>query len=436
MWKIYRKTKEFLARPQAPLIITLVAAIIIQTTLIARASDTDTTAAAGATTATATSSLQAQIDANDQQITDLNQQIATYQAELQQVGADKKTLQATIHSLDLQRSKVQAQVAVTQHQINATQLQIQQLGGEITDTKQTIATDQVALGAYLRSLQKTDDRPLIVQMLSSGSIAQAWTDINATMQVQNEVRNEMQALQTQEGALADSQTASQQKQATLASQQQSLASQQQSLVATEQSKSQLLTQTNAKESTYEKLLAAAQAELASFSAFTQNAGGSKLLAEQTSCDAWGCYYNQRDAMWGSLALDGTKFTLASDGCLISSLAMVLTHYGYKDVTPVTINSDPNNFAAYYPSYLLTTISVDGVSATRKTAGIDATLATGNPVIVGLNAYGGTHFVVLISGSKGNYIMRDPYVANGKDISFSANYSTREIFSVAKVVITG
>jgi len=78
---------------------------------------------------------------------------------------------------------------------------------------------------------------------------------------------------------------------------------------------------------------------------------------------------------GSLALDGTKFTLASDGCLISSLAMVLTHYGYKDVTPVTINSDPNNFAAYYPSYLLTTISVDGVSATRKTAGIDATLAT-------------------------------------------------------------
>ena len=112
----------------------------------------------------------------------------------------------------------------------------------------------------------------------------------------------------------------------------------------------------------------------------------------------------------------------------------MTHYGYRDVTPVTINSDPNNFAAYYPAYLLTSINVDGVSVTRKTTAIDATLATGNPVIVGLKAYGGTHYVVLVSGGKGSYIMRDPYVTNGKDISFSSYYSMRNIFGISKVVI--
>ncbi len=117
------------------------------------------------------------------------------------------------------------------------------------------------------------------------------------------------------------------------------------------------------------------------------------------------------------------------------MAMVMTHYGYRDVTPVTINSNPANFAAYYPAYLLTTINVDGVTATRKTAAIDATLATGNPVIIGLNAYGGTHFVVLVSGSKGNYIMRDPYIANGDDISFAANYSMRDIFGITKITIS-
>ena len=47
------------------------------------------------------------------------------------------------------------------------------------------------------------------------------------------------------------------------------------------------------------------------------------------------------------------------------MAMVMTHYGYRDVTPVTINSNPENFAAYYPAYLLTTINVDGVSAAAK-----------------------------------------------------------------------
>ena len=115
--------------------------------------------------------------------------------------------------------------------------------------------------------------------------------------------------------------------------------------------------------------------------------------------------------------------------------MVMTHYGYKDVTPVTINSNPANFATYYPAYLLITINVDGVSATRKSASIDATLASGDPIVVGLHAYGGTHYVVLISGNKGNYLMRDPYISNGKDISFTAHYSLRSIFAISKVQIS-
>ncbi len=417
----------FFALRAALIVAVFVAAATVRSSPVAHATATTTTA-------TSSSSLQQQIDANNQQITSLNQQIATYQAELQQVGADKKTLKAAINTLDLQRNKVEAQVAVTQHEINATQLQIQQLGGAITDTQQTVATDQVALGENLRSLQKANDQPLLMQLLSSGTIVQVWESINATLQVQHGVQNDMQALQTQESNLADSRAASQQKQQTLAAQKQSLAAQQQSLAATVQSKGQLLTETNAKESVYEKLLAAAEAELKSFSTFAENAGGSKLLANQTNCDAWGCYYNQRDALWGNEALNGTRYNLASDGCLVTSMAMVMTHYGYRDVTPATINANPGNFAAYYPAYLLITINVDGVTATRKAATIDATLASGNPVIVGLRAYGGTHYVVLVSGRRGNYLMRDPYILNGNDISFSAHYSLRNIFGIAKVVI--
>jgi peptidoglycan hydrolase CwlO-like protein len=386
------------------------------------------------TAANSTSSLQSQIDANTQQIATLNQQIANYQAELLQVGANKKTLQAAINALDIQRSEVQTQVAVTQQQINITQLQIQQIGGEVMNTEATITADQGALADELRILQKDESQPLFMAILSSDNIADAWSDTNATLQVQDAVQNNLNTLQAQEATLVSSETASKQKQSTLATQQQSLATQQQSLAATAQSKAQLLTETNSQEATYEKLLAAAEAQLQSFSAFTQNAGGSAILGDETVCDSWGCYYNQRDAAWGSDKLDGTNYTLASDGCLVTAMAMVLTHYGYRTVTPVSINSNPNNFAAYYPASLLTTIDVNGITATRKTAAIDATLSTGNPVIVGLNAYGGTHFVVLVSGSKGNYLMRDPYITNGDDISFSAHYTLRSIFGITKVVI--
>jgi peptidoglycan hydrolase CwlO-like protein len=399
-----------------------------------------TVAAAGSATSTAqgatsTAALQSQINANDAAISQLNQEIANYQQQIQQAGADKKTLQAAINALNLRKNEIEAQVAVTQRQIATTQLQIQQIGGQINQTQATIASDQAALAQYLVNLQKDENQPLFMQVLSSNDLSAAWSDVNATLQMQEAVANAMQTLKNQETALADSKNQSQQQQQTLTAQQQTLKSQQLNLTQTAQAKSQLLVQTSAKEANYEKLLAAAEAELNSFTAFTQNAGGSKLLGNQTVCDSWGCYYSQRDSAWGGDSLNGTKYTLASAGCLITAMAMVMTHYGYRNVTPVTINSNPANFAAYYPAYLLFTINVDGVSATRKKATIDQTLASGNPVIVGLRAYGGTHFVVLVSGKNGNYIMKDPYVINGNDVPFAAHYSMRDIYSVERVIVS-
>ena len=275
----------------ALIIVALMVIPALRALPVARAIDATTTA----TGAASSTSLQAQIDANDQQIATLNQEIATDQAALQQAGADKKTLQAAIHALDLQRSEVETQVAVTERQIATTQLQIKQLGGEITDTKQTISTDQAALGASILDFQKTESQPLLMKILSFDTLSEVWSDTNANLQIQQAIQTNMPELQAQKADLAASQTATQQKQAALAAQQQALATQQQSLASTVQSKSQLLAETSAKESIYQKLLAAAEAELKSFSAFTQNAGGSKLLGNQTSCDAWGCYYNQRDS---------------------------------------------------------------------------------------------------------------------------------------------
>ncbi len=382
----------------------------------------------------ASSSLQGQIDSDNAQIAALNQQIAQYQAAIKAAGANKKTLQAALNSLDLKRSEVQAQVAQTQSQINATQLQIQQLTSQITDTKQLIAQYEQALGTYIQNVQQSDQQSPVVELLSATSLSDFWQNHDENVQVQSAIQEKTQELNAAETTLTNTQTAVQQQQNALTAQNKSLTSQQQSLAASVAQKNQLLVETNNKESNYEKLLAQAQAQLNSFTNFTKNAGGDSLLKNQTVCDSWGCYYNQRDVAWGGQPLDGTNYSMASAGCLVTAMAMVLTHYGYSDVTPETINANPDNFASYYPAYLLTTISADGVSATRKSTSIDATLATGTPVIIGMNVYGGTHFVVLVSGSNGNYIMRDPYVANGKDIKFSSHYTMREIYSIAKVTI--
>ncbi len=393
-----------------------------------------TSIAYAATSSTTVSSLQDQINVHTAEVTQLNQEIAKYQVEIQQIGADKQTLQAAINTLDLQRKKVETQILATQNQIAAIRLEITQLGSNISDTQSTIGGAQAALAEDVRSLSAVDEQPLILQMLSANSLAAVWSDVDATLQVQTAIQDQVQALAVKENQLNAVQTASKEKQAVLSSQKQSLAGEQTALTQTQLQKSRLLVETNAKESNYETLLNRAKTELESFSTFAANAGGFGLLSNQTSCDSWGCYYNQRDSAWGNDPLDGTQYPLKSDGCLVTAMAMVMTHYGYRNVTPVTINTNPENFASYYPAYLLFTIHVDGVSATRKAATINATLATGNPVIVGLYAYGGTHFVVLTKKTGNDYLMRDPYIPNGKDISFAAHYSLRNVFGISKVII--
>lgn len=199
-----------------------------------------------------------------------------------------------------------------------------------------------------------------------------------------------------------------------------------------EAKKRLLTETQGSEANYQRLLAQAKAQLAGFSNFVAAQGGASLLSGQTTCDSWGCYYNQRDSSWGSLSLNGTQYSIASDGCLVTSMAMIFTHYG-KKITPIDINSNSSNFASYYPAYLLFTISAGGATAQRVGASMDSVLAGGDPVVVGINAYGGTHFVVIKSGSNGSYIMNDPYLPNGHDVNFTDHYSTGSIFSVQKVV---
>jgi hypothetical protein len=207
------------------------------------------------------------------------------------------------------------------------------------------------------------------------------------------------------------------------------------LAQQKQEENALLAQTQGQESVYQQLLAQAKAQLAGFSGFASSQGGATILTNQTVCDDWGCYYNQRDSQWGNVALNNTQYSIASDGCLLTSMAMIYTHFGHKNVTPLTINANASNFAAYYPAFLNRTIVADGTTSSRISSEIDSELGSGRPVVVGIKySNGDTHFVVLISGSGGNYIMNDPFVPNGHKISFADHYPLHSIYEIDRISI--
>jgi peptidoglycan hydrolase CwlO-like protein len=355
-----------------------------------------------------------------------------YQSKLDDTVGQEKTLSSQIDAMD-------NQINLTQAQIISTQQQIGELNADIKTTSTKISTIEGSLSGLTKVLldhivatYKVGTNQDFGILLSSSNISDFFERANYLRIVQAHDKQLIYDTVQAKNDYANQQNIFEDKKQQVEALQTQLQAYTTQLDQEKSDKQRLLTETQGDEETYQRLLSQAQAQLEGFSNFASSQGGASLLSGQTSCDSWGCYYNQRDTQWGSVALGGSSYSIASDGCLMTSMAMVYTHYGHRSVTPLSINSDPDNFASYNRAYLLRTITADGASSSRVGGSIDSELSAGRPVIVGISYDGGPiadHFVVLVSGSNGNYIMKDPFVPNGNNISFTSHYSLGSIVEV-------
>jgi len=161
-------------------------------------------------------------------------------------------------------------------------------------------------------------------------------------------------------------------------------------------------------------------------------GGSferRYVDAEVISDGWGTYYNQRDARWGAQNVGAGSHTIWEVGCLLASLAMVYTHFGFGDVTPATVAAHASWFGgsgAIYNSALNIPGHTTIMNWHPTWSWIAAHLSAGHPVIVGMNLpTGGTHFVTL-TGVAGpdDYWTNDPWEQNAHHVAFSGDWPTR------------
>ncbi|HUO56088.1 MAG TPA: peptidoglycan DD-metalloendopeptidase family protein [Candidatus Paceibacterota bacterium] len=212
----------------------------------------------------ATSSIQAQIDDQNAQISELNSEIAQYQTQLNATVAQKQSLQNALNQISLTLKKTNASITLSQTQITATQLELDQLSSEISQKQGSIQSDQAALAQSLRSLSAAESVPLVVQVLSVHTLSEIWDDVDETASVRDAFDNQVNTLETDQRALASSQSNEKAKQNQLVQAKQSLQTQQGSLTATQAAKNQLLAQTKSQEATYESIIAQKQSQEKSF----------------------------------------------------------------------------------------------------------------------------------------------------------------------------
>jgi len=368
-----------------------------------------------------------------EQKTDIEKKIEEYKGKLVELRSQKNTLASQIQYMDTQVYLTKLQIEETEGKIEQTQKEIESLSTKIEGLDESLSylskllINQVVEGYKKRTVS------FFALFLDSGNAQDLFNRLQYLKTTQNNNQKTLIQVQKTKFNFEDQKKLREEKKTELAKLSETLDQQKNALAVQRNSKQKLLADTQNNETIYQNLLSQAQAQLAAFSKFVTSQGGASILSNQTVCDDWGCYYSQRDNQWGTNSLNGTGYSLASDGCLVTSMAMVYTHLGRKGVNPQTINSNSNNFASYYPAYLEYTITADGLTTSRISASIDSTLSSGDPVVVGVSAYGGMHFVVLISGSDGNYIMHDPFIENGHKLSFNNYYSVGSIFEIRKVV---
>ncbi len=355
----------------------------------------------------------------------------------------QKTLKSAIALLTSRINLTQAQIASTNVQIKQLQNDIKVLGGVITDLNETLDKLSAIYAARLRQAYRTRDTNFLDIFLTSHTFASFENKLRYLQIAQKHDQIILHELESSRINLDVQKSTKEQKQAEITALKAKLARDQTTLTDQRVAKDKLLADTRNSETKYQQLLSAAQAQLAAFSRFVTSQGGATILTNQTKQDgSWGYYYNQRDSLWGNQLIGLSDVRMADAGCLITSMAMIASHYN-KSLKPGDIAGNNSPFFGNTAYMNMGTWSVNGVtmSRTRLTTNsnvrsyINSELDANRPAIVGIYGSVPEHFIVIkAKNGDGDYIMNDPFVENGVNISFISHYPLSAISTVDRVTV--
>ena len=366
----------------------------------------------------------------------LEKQRNCWQAKVDATRLEANTLQSAINILNgqirLQSIKVQQTVA----EINSLEKEIKELSERIEGLGISLNRLSEILIKRIRENYKQSRLPYKNNLLAADSFNNFISQHRYLNLAQDQTLDIMKKTELQRLTYNQQKELKETKQQEVEKKRQELQSQKNVLDSQKASKDELLKQTKSSEAVYQQKLAELNSQLASFSRFA-SAAGSSLLNNQTKCDSWGCYFSQRDSQWGNMYLSGSSYTMASSGCLVTSVAMVATHYG-KSLNPAQIASS----SVFASGDLSKSIVVNGVTINRSDACyssscLDSVLSENKPAIIKIVQTGsssGYHFIVIKEKKDGKYIMNDPVIENGNNKNFEDHYSLGSIKRVDRVSV--
>lgn len=196
-----------------------------------------------------------QINDINKQIEVLDKEIAKYQAQLNETGQQKNTLNNTIKELTLTRSKLITEKNQIQKKINATGLVIKEISGNIENKEDSIQKSEESLKKRLYSLYQLEKYSFVEMFLSQEKLEEFSKEYNNTLSINESVRNYIKELLNEKKELSNSKIQKINEQDKLNTLKQTLLAKETAVLNTKKEKDALLIQTKNKEAEYQKILA-------------------------------------------------------------------------------------------------------------------------------------------------------------------------------------
>lgn len=355
------------------------------------------------------------------------------QQKVNELSDQKNTLQSQINQFNAQIQLTQIKITDAQNTISQLEKEINTLGFRINYINDSVSSLEKLLKERIIATYQQSFVSNLEIMLTSNDFSDLILRLQYIKQVQENDKKILGNLQSTKANYADQKDQREIKQAAIEDEKKKLEDLQTNLNQQKAAKDQLLAATQGSEDTYQKLLAAAQAQLAALSNFAQSrAGGSEIIDHQDNSDSWGKYYNQRDSNWGNNNIGLSQEKIWEVGCLMTDYAMVSTHFG-SNQSPADVASNTSNFWANTAYFLQPGPSPSGHSVQYITNpskdDLKNDLNSGKVIIAGLSSNGGPfpahysdHWVVLRSVDGDSFKINDPWYAGAMNVSFSDHYS--------------
>jgi len=344
--------------------------------------------------------------------------------------SQRLTLESELNNLNKAILITSTNILVTTREIGNLEKEIINLTSKIGQLDLSLDEISEILAKRIAETYKKGKVDFVSLFLSSQNFSDFVSRFKYLRVVQIHDRNLMIQMETARTNFEDQKTLKEQKQEELDAAKKKLESQKTLLAQQKTIKDNLLTVTKNDEKRYQQLQAQAEIQLSAFRKFVTSQGGATILSNQTKCDDWGCYYNQRDSQWGNMSLGGSSYSMKDSGCFVTSVAMLASHSG-KDIKPNDIAQLPA--AVTSGGYLKWSFNVKGTNISISSASkneLDQRLA-GGPVIAGLYSRP-DHFIVILRKDGDNYIMHDPFLENGANRPLTDKYNVSDITSLRLV----